>query len=44
MYVRFRQTKRRLQVSLVESRRTDGRVDQEHVASLGSVRVCKLEQ
>jgi hypothetical protein len=39
MFVRFRQTKRRLQVSLAESRRTDGRVHQEHVASLGSVPV-----
>ena len=39
MFVRFRQTKYRLQVSLVESRRIDGRVQQEYVASLGSVPV-----
>ena len=37
MFVRFRQTARRLQASLVETRRTDGRVRHEHVASLGSV-------
>jgi len=37
MFVRFRQTKHHLQVSLVETRRIDGRVRQEHVASLGSV-------
>ena len=37
MFVRFRQTKHRLQVSLVETRRIDGHVRQGHVASLGSV-------
>jgi hypothetical protein len=39
MFVRFRQTKRRLQVSLAENRRIDGRVRQEHVANFGSVPV-----
>jgi ribosomal protein L7/L12 len=37
MFVRFRQTKCRLQVSLIETRRIDGRVRHEHIASLGSV-------
>jgi hypothetical protein len=37
MFVRFRQTARRLQVSLVETHRIEGRVRHEHVASLGSV-------
>ena len=39
MFVRFRQTARRprLQVSLIETRRVGGRVEHEHVASLGSV-------
>jgi hypothetical protein len=37
MFVRFRQTAHRLQVSLVETRRSDGRVRHEHIASLGSV-------
>jgi|SRR6516164_7652400 hypothetical protein len=37
MFVRFRQTKHRLQMSLVEPHRVDGRVRQEHVASLGSI-------
>jgi hypothetical protein len=37
MFVRFRQTPRRLQASLVETRRRDGKVRHEHVASLGSV-------
>lgn len=37
MFVRFRQTKRLLQVSLIETRRVDGRVRHEHIASLGSV-------
>jgi hypothetical protein len=39
MFVRFRQAKHRLQVTLAENRRMDGRVRQEHVASLGSVPV-----
>ena len=39
MFVRFRQTKHRLQLSLVETRRADGKVQHEHVASLGSVKV-----
>ena len=37
--VRFRQRETRLQVSLVETRRVDGRVQHEHVASLGSIEV-----
>jgi hypothetical protein len=37
MFVRFRQTAYRLQVSLVENRRVNGKVRYEHVASLGSV-------
>jgi hypothetical protein len=39
MFVRFRQTKRRLQVSLGETRRAKGRVRHEHIASLGTVEV-----
>jgi hypothetical protein len=38
MFTRFRQAGHRLQVSLVETRRADGRVRHEHVASLGSIR------
>ena len=38
MFVRFRQTPRRLQLSLVETRRVDGRVHHEHIASLGALR------
>src|SRR4051794_13091831 len=37
MFVRFRSTARRLQASLVETRRVDGKVKHEHVAALGSV-------
>jgi hypothetical protein len=37
MFVRFRQTPNRLQVSLVETRRVDGKIRHEHIASLGSV-------
>ena len=37
MIVRFRQTARRLQVSLIAGRREGAKVRQEHVASLGSV-------
>jgi hypothetical protein len=37
MFVRFRQARHRLQASLVENRRVDGRVRHEHIASLGSV-------
>jgi hypothetical protein len=37
MFARFRQSQRRLQVSLVETRRVDGKVRHEHVASLGSI-------
>jgi hypothetical protein len=39
MFVRFRQTERRLQVSLVESRRAGGKVRHDHIASFGSVEV-----
>ena len=37
MFVRFRQTRHRLQLSLAETRRIDGRVRHEHIASLGSI-------
>jgi hypothetical protein len=37
MFVRFRKAKHRLQVSLVNSRRVDGKICQEHVAALGSI-------
>jgi hypothetical protein len=37
MFARFRQVGRRLKVSLAETRRAEGKVLQEHVASLGSV-------
>jgi hypothetical protein len=37
MFVRFRQTKTRLQVSLIRSHRVDGKVRHEHVAMLGTV-------
>jgi hypothetical protein len=37
MHVRFRQTKTRLQASLIQTRREGGRVRNEHVASLGTV-------
>jgi hypothetical protein len=37
MFVRFRQTKTRLQASLVETQRIDGKVRHEHIAMLGSV-------
>jgi hypothetical protein len=39
MFVRFRQSAHRLQVSLVETRRLAGRVHHDHVASLGSIAV-----
>ena len=39
MFTRFRQTRDRLQVSLVEPRRVAGKVRQEHIAGLGSVGV-----
>jgi hypothetical protein len=38
MFTRFRQTRYRLQVSLIETRRVGGKVHHEHVASLGSVK------
>jgi hypothetical protein len=37
MFVRFRQTRSRLQLSLIETRRFHGKVRHEHVASLGSI-------
>jgi hypothetical protein len=37
MFARFRQTKRRLQVSVVATSRVAGKVRHEHVASLGSI-------
>jgi hypothetical protein len=37
MFVRFRQSRRRLQCSLIETRRVDGKVRHEHVAGLGAV-------
>jgi hypothetical protein len=39
MFVRFRVTRRRLQVSLVETRRDGGKVRHEHIAGLGSLPV-----
>jgi hypothetical protein len=39
MFVRFRRTRHRLQVSLIETRRVAGRVHHEHVASLGTIEV-----
>src|SRR5260370_28434408 len=38
MFVRFRQA-RRLQVSLIETRRVDGKVRHEHVSGLGTIDV-----
>src|SRR4051794_34442535 len=37
MFARFRETTSRLQVSLVDTRRHDGKVHHEHVAGPGSV-------
>jgi hypothetical protein len=37
MFVRFRQSGHRLQTSLIENRRVDGKVRHEHIASLGSI-------
>jgi hypothetical protein len=37
MHIRSRRHHRRLQISLIDTRRIDGKVRQEHVASLGSV-------
>jgi hypothetical protein len=34
MFVRYRQTQSRLQASLVETRRINGKVRHEHIASL----------
>jgi hypothetical protein len=40
MFVRFRQSDRRLQTSLAETRRQHGKVRHEHVAGLGSVPIA----
>ena len=37
MFVRFRQAGHKLQTSLIETRRVDGKVGHEHIASLGSI-------
>ena len=37
MFVRFRSARRRLQASLIETRRIEGKVCHEHIASLGSI-------
>jgi hypothetical protein len=37
MFVRFRTVRHRLQASILETRRNNGRVTNEHIASLGSV-------
>jgi hypothetical protein len=42
MFVRFRQTAQRLQASLVETRRIDGKVRHEHIAGLGSVEMAAI--
>jgi hypothetical protein len=39
MFVRFRKTPRRLQVSILEAHRAGGKVASEHIASLGSIAV-----
>jgi hypothetical protein len=39
MFVRFRSGKTRLQVSLLQTSRSDGKVRNEHVASLGSIKL-----
>jgi hypothetical protein len=39
MFTRFRQSRHRLQVSIVETCRIGGKVQHEHVASLGSIKV-----
>jgi len=37
MFIRFRQVGRRLKVSIIKTRRVDGKVRHEHIASLGSI-------
>jgi hypothetical protein len=39
MFVRFRQTSSRLQLSVVETRRIEGKVRHPHVASLGTIEI-----
>jgi hypothetical protein len=39
MFVRFRQGTHRLQISLIETRRIDGKVRHEHIATLGSIEI-----
>jgi hypothetical protein len=41
VFVRFRKNKSRLQVSLVETRRVDGKVRHEHIAQLGSIEMSQ---
>jgi hypothetical protein len=40
MFIRIRKSKKRFRLSLVETRRIDGKVRAEHVASLGSIAVA----
>jgi hypothetical protein len=40
MFIRIRKSKKRLRLSLVETRRVDGKVRAEHVASIGSIAVA----
>jgi hypothetical protein len=40
MFVRFRETVRMLQASLVETRRSDGKVRHGHIGSLGSIKLA----
>jgi hypothetical protein len=37
MFVRFREAKTRLRLSLIATKRLDGKVRHEHIGSLGSV-------
>src|ERR1700722_4654657 len=39
MFVRFRKTPNRLQVSILEAHRAGGKVTNEHIASVGSIKV-----
>jgi hypothetical protein len=44
MFVRFRETGRRLQCSLIETRRANGKVQHEHIGSLGAVPISPLSR
>ena len=44
MFVRFRQTKKRLQVSVLHSARDDERVRSEHLAMLGTIDLAQSER